>query len=118
MIKNEYEHYTQFCGTCVGSFGNQNISNAQKELFLWYLRWVIIMHSIQEIVKPQQVEELDGTRHVMAPIIVPKLATAANCALPFVSLAYWIDPRSYHLDYQKSNLYLRRELYFLATGMK
>ena len=32
--------------------------------------------------KPQQVEEPDGTRHVIAPIIVPKLSTAAKCALP------------------------------------
>ena len=40
------------------------------------------MHCIQEMMNPQQVEEPDGTRHVIAPIIVPKLATAAKCALP------------------------------------
>ena len=34
------------------------------------------------MMKPQQVEEPDGTRHVIAPIIVPKLSTAAKCALP------------------------------------
>ena len=32
--------------------------------------------------KPQQVKEPYGTRHVMAPIIVPKIATAAKCAVP------------------------------------
>ena len=31
---------------------------------------------------PQQVEEPYGTRHVMAPIIVPNIATDLNCAVP------------------------------------
>ena len=31
---------------------------------------------------PQQVEEPYGTKHVMAPIIQPKFATAAKCAVP------------------------------------
>ena len=39
------------------------------------------MHCIQEMMKPQQVEEPDGTRHVVAPIIFTKLATAENCAV-------------------------------------
>ena len=36
MIKNKYEHYTQFCGPCVGSSENQNLSNAQSNLLLWH----------------------------------------------------------------------------------
>ena len=52
------------------------------------------MHRIQKMMNPQQVEEPDGTRHVMAPIIVPKLATAASVQCLFASLAYWVDPRS------------------------
>ena len=82
MIKNEYENYTQLCGPCVGSSENQNMSNAHKELLIWNWRWGISMHRIKEMMKPQQVEGLDGNRHVMAPIIVPKLATAAKCAVP------------------------------------
>ena len=34
MIKKKYEHYTQFCGPCVGVSENNNFSNAQKELLL------------------------------------------------------------------------------------
>ena len=34
------------------------------------------------MINPQQVEEPDGTRHLMYPIIVPKLKTAAKCAVP------------------------------------
>ena len=30
MVKNEFEHYTQFCGPCVGTHENENLSNAQK----------------------------------------------------------------------------------------
>ena len=39
------------------------------------------MHRIQETMNPQQVNEPDGTMNVMARIIVPKLATAAKCAV-------------------------------------
>ena len=81
MIKNEYEHYTQFCGLCVGSSGNQNMSNSQKDILIWNWIWVISMHCIQEMMKSQKVKEPDGTRHVMDPIIVPKIATAAKCAV-------------------------------------
>ena len=33
MVKKEFEHYTQFCGPCIGTPENENLSNAQKELF-------------------------------------------------------------------------------------
>ena len=47
IIKNEYEHYTQFCGSCVGASENQIFSYAQKELLLWHCKWWISMHCIQ-----------------------------------------------------------------------
>ena len=34
------------------------------------------------MMKPQQVVDLYGTRYVMAPVIFPKLAIAATCAVP------------------------------------
>ena len=34
------------------------------------------------MMKPQQIEEPDGSRSVMAPVISPKLPTAATCAIP------------------------------------
>ena len=40
------------------------------------------MHCIQELMAPQQVEEPDGTKHVMGPIIQPKFATSEKCAVP------------------------------------
>ena len=81
MIKNKYEHCTQFCGPCVGARENHNLSNAHKELLLWHWKWGISMNRTQEMMKPQQVVEPDGTRYVMDPVISPKLATAATCAL-------------------------------------
>ena len=39
------------------------------------------MHRIQGMMKPQKMEEPNGSKSVMAPIIQPKLATAANCAV-------------------------------------
>ena len=80
MVKNEFEHYTQFYGPCVGITENENLSNAQKELLLWNWRWGISMHRIQDLMTPQRFEETNGTKHVMGPIIQPKFATAAKCA--------------------------------------
>ena len=40
------------------------------------------MHCIQEMMKPQQVLEPNGTISVMTPFISLKLATAATCAVP------------------------------------
>ena len=40
------------------------------------------MSQIQQMMKPQQIEEPNGSRSVMAPVISPKLPTAATCAIP------------------------------------
>ena len=40
------------------------------------------MHRIQDMTKPQQMEDPNGSKSVMAPIIQPNLDTAANCAVP------------------------------------
>ena len=82
MVKNDFEHYTQYCGPCVETTENENLSNAQKELLLWHWRWGISMHRIQELMTPQQVEEPDGTNHVMGQIIHPKFVIAAKWAVP------------------------------------
>ena len=86
--KNDYESivnnesYTQFCGPCVETVEIKNLSNAQKELLLWHWRWGISMHHIQDLMIPQQVEEPNGTKHGMMPIIQPKFAIAEKCAVP------------------------------------
>ena len=80
IVKNEF--YTQFCGPCVETVENKNLSNAQKELLLCHWRWGISMHQIQDLMMPQRVEEPNGTKHGMAPIIQPKFATSAKCAVP------------------------------------
>ena len=82
MIHNEHEPYAQFCGLCVGSSVNENISGAQKELLLCHWKWGVSMRQIQQMMQPQQIEEPDGSRSVMAPVISPKLPTAATYAIP------------------------------------
>ena len=69
MIKNEYEHYTQFCGLCVGSSENQNMFYAQKELLLWHWRLGInhflnTLHANSQSPMPQQ-KLLLGIKHVL-----------------------------------------------------
>ena len=81
MINNYYEYYNRFCCPCVGSNENKNLYNAQRDLLLWHLIWLISMHSIKETMNPKQVKEPDSTRHVMAQNIVRKLATDAKWAV-------------------------------------
>ena len=40
------------------------------------------MSQIQQMMKPQQIEEPDGSISVMAPVISTNLPTAATCAIP------------------------------------
>ena len=40
------------------------------------------MHRIQELMTSKRFKEPNGTNHVMGPIIQPKFATAAKCAVP------------------------------------
>ena len=40
------------------------------------------MHHIHELMMQQRVEDPYGNKHGMAPIIQPKFATAAKCAVP------------------------------------
>ena len=60
MIHNEHDHYAQFCSPCVGSI--VNIFGAQKELLIWHWKWGVIMRRIQQMMKPQKIEDPDGSR--------------------------------------------------------
>ena len=40
------------------------------------------MHRIQELMTSQRVEDPNGTKHVMGPIIQPKFAAVVKCAVP------------------------------------
>ena len=82
MIHNEHDHYAQFCGPCVDSSVNENISGAQKELLLRHWKWVFIIRQIQKMMKPQQIEKPDGSRSIIAPFISPKRPPALTCAIP------------------------------------
>ena len=88
MVKNEFEHYTQFCGPCIGTPENENLSNAQKELLLWHWRWGIIMHSIQEMMEPQRMEEPNGSKSVMAPIIHPKTCYCSKLCIASLRIMF------------------------------
>ena len=59
------EHFSKFCGACVGAAENENISPAQKELLKWHWKLGIGMYRIQEMI-----------------IIQPKNASARNCIVP------------------------------------
>ncbi len=45
------EHFTNFCGACVGAAENENISAAQKELLKWHWKVGVGMYRIQEMMR-------------------------------------------------------------------
>jgi len=94
LFENEFEHYskfcgqcadseiTNFCGPCVGSECNQNITAPQKELLLWHWKLGISMYRIQELMREQTMEEPNGTKSILPPIICPRHPSATSCPVP------------------------------------
>ena len=81
-FEEEFEHYSHFCGPCVGHAGNDNLSGPQKELLLWHWKLGISMFRIQELMRPQKIEEPSGRETQMSPVIKPKFASTPNCVVP------------------------------------
>ena len=47
ILTGEFENLSQFCGPCVGSSENKNVTDTQKELLLWPWKLGISMQRIQ-----------------------------------------------------------------------
>jgi hypothetical protein len=76
------EHYSNFCGPCVGVTKNENLSAPQKELLKWHWKLGISMYRIQEMMWERHYEEPNGNRTILPAIIKPKLASAQRCIVP------------------------------------
>ena len=81
-VCDEFDHYAGFCGPCVASQDNVNLTAAQKELLLWHWKLGISMRRIQELMQPQQYEEPSGSSGVMEPVITPHISATSSCAIP------------------------------------
>jgi hypothetical protein len=82
MVDDEYEHYSKFCGPCVGHQDNDNLSGPQKELLLWHWRTGISMFRLQELMREQKMEEPSGRTSVLPPVIQPTFKSTPNCVVP------------------------------------
>ena len=51
MLTDRFEHFSQFCGPCVGSSKNQKVTDTQKGLLLWNWNLGISMYSIKYLMK-------------------------------------------------------------------
>ena len=76
------EHHSQFCGPCVGSQANENLSGPQKELLKWHWKLGIGMYRVQEMMRERHYEEPDGKKTILPAIIKPKNPSARNCIVP------------------------------------
>ena len=76
------EHFSNFCGACVGAAENENISPAQKELLKWHWKLGIGMYCIQEMMRERHYEDPDGRTIILPTIIQPKNPSARNCIVP------------------------------------
>ena len=81
-VEAEFDHFSGFCGPCVASDANQNLSSAQKELLLWHWKLGISMHRIQELMREIPMEDPAGVKSVASQVIKPRLAGAATCTVP------------------------------------
>jgi hypothetical protein len=76
------KHYSHFCGSCVGTTENENLSAPQKELLKWHWKLGISMYHIQEMMPEWHYEEPNGNKTILPAIIKPKLALAQNYIVP------------------------------------
>ncbi len=70
------KHHSHFCGPCVGTTENENLSAPQKELLKWHWKMGIGMYCIQEMMREWHYEEPTGNKTILPAIIKPKLALA------------------------------------------
>lgn len=82
LVDSEFEHYSRFCGPCIGADENQNVSGPQKELLLWHWKLGISMYRIQELMREQIAIEPNGTEHVLPPVIRTRHKTTSTCPVP------------------------------------
>jgi len=76
------EHFSNFCGACVGAAENENISAVQKELLKWHWKLGIGMYRIQEMMREWHYEDPDGRTTILPAIIQPKNSSTRNCIVP------------------------------------
>jgi hypothetical protein len=82
LVEDEYEHYSKFCGPCVGHQDNDNLSGPQKELLLWHWRTGISMFRLQELMREQKMEEPSGRTSILPPVLKPTFKSTPNCVVP------------------------------------
>ena len=82
IITGKFEHFYQFCGTCVGYSENKNVTDPQKELLIWHWKLGISMYRIQEFMKEQKIDEPNGNKFVVPPFICPKMKSSPKWPVP------------------------------------
>ena len=86
-VEAEFDHFSGFCGPCVASDANQNLSSAQEELLLWHWKLGISMHRIQELMREIPMEDPAGVKSVAVKYMHPCcVAFIRNCHFR----EYWI----------------------------
>ncbi len=70
------KHILYFCGPCIGTTENENLSATQKELLKWHWKLGISMYHIQEMMREWHYEEPNGNKTILPAIIKQKLALA------------------------------------------
>ena len=81
-FKYKFDCYSQICCPCVGVKENVNLTNAQKELFLWHWKLDISLHHIQELLHVHTAKESNGKYSLKLTVIKPKFASISNCSVP------------------------------------
>ena len=81
-IEDEFDQYAGFCGPCVASDGNENLTNAEKELLLTHWKLGVSMPRCQELMREIPMEDPAGVTTIATQVIKPRYAGAATCRIP------------------------------------
>ena len=98
------KHYKRFCGSCVGTSENENLSAPQKELLKWHWKLGICMYPIREMMREQHYEEPNGNKTILPAIIKLKYASAQNCTVPPCHLHLLACVRKHTLNVLRTKL--------------
>ena len=77
MLTDKFD-ILQFCGPCVVSIENKNVTDTQRELLICHCKLGISMYHIQELMKYQTMEYPNGNKVFLPPVIFPKLISTSK----------------------------------------
>ena len=79
---SDFVNYFRFQNRDVSLQANKNLSGANEEVMLWYLKLDVSISHVQHLMKVSEIHKPNERVSVMDRVIVLKLTAAENCEIP------------------------------------